>query len=365
MEYILPVVWVVIGLIVLVFGGEMLVRSASAMALAARISPLVIGLTVVAFGTSSPELAVSVQSSFAGEAEIAVGNAVGSNICNVLLILGLSALAAPLAISGGLLRVDVPIMVVSCISLFVLGLDGGLGRLDGGLMFGCLLVYLVVSIRRSRQGIPPAVAHEFETLTELEAGALRKHLVLQVVLMLVSLVALAVGSHWLVQGSVDIARLLGVSELMIGLTIIAVGTSLPEVVTSVMASLRGARDIAVGNVVGSNLFNMWGVLGPCALIAPGGVRIPADALWFDIPVMIAVAAVCLPIFFTGREVSRREGGAFLAYYVIYITYLVLDASDSALARPFGIVILWVALPLTALVLLIGVIQSVRHAQQRR
>ncbi|WP_305041876.1 calcium/sodium antiporter [Geoalkalibacter sp.] len=332
-----------VGLVALIGGAELLVRGASALAAAWGISPLVIGLTVVAFGTSAPELAVSVLSAWNGQPGIAMGNVVGSNIANVLLILGLSALAAPLLVARQVVRLEVPIMIGTSLLLVLLALDGRVGRIDGFLLFGGCLAYTVWTVRRSRReehqnDVPaPASGNPW-----LQGG-----------LILAGLVCLGVGSHWLVNGAVAIARIFGVSDLVIGLTVVAVGTSLPELATSVLASLRGQRDIAVGNVVGSNIFNILCVLGLSAAVVPGGVPVALSALTFDLPVMVAVALACLPIFFTGHLIARWEGGLFFLYYLAYVGYLVLNAVQHQSLPLLRESLVFFFLPLTAVTLAIS------------
>jgi len=358
-EYLVPIALIVAGFALLMAGGEMLVRGASRLAALAGISPLVIGLTVVALGTSAPEMAITLQSSLSGRADLAVGNVVGSNICNVLLILGLSALAAPLAVSVQLIRWDVPWMILASFLLLVLSLDGVIGRWDGGLLFGGLVAYVGWAVLQSRRESQKAQA-EYEKQYGVRARPRRKEIAIQAALIVGGLVLLTLGSHWLVGGAATIARLLGVSELLIGLTILAVGTSLPELAASVIASIRRERDIAVGNIVGSNLFNILGVLGLSALLAPNGIAVSKVALHFDIPVMIAVAVACLPIFFTGHAISRWEGGILFAYYLAYTAYLILGATDEELTRTFGRVMLGLVIPLTGATLVFSLVRALRQ-----
>ncbi|MFK8113698.1 MAG: calcium/sodium antiporter [Rubripirellula sp.] len=350
MDTTLAVVSILVGFVALVGGGEFLVRSSEKLAIAAGISPLVTGLTVVAFATSAPELAVVVQSAFTGTTDLAIGNAVGSNIFNVLFVLGLSAMVAPLVVTARLVRLDVPIMVAATVLLWLLSLDGQLSRLDGLLMVGLLIVYLIWSIRESRK------SNKIEE-SEIEipsAEAAQTGLWKQVVVFVVGLALLVVGAHFAVDGSVKIAQSFGVSELVIGLTVIAIGTSLPEVMTSVIATLRGQRDIAVGNVIGSNMYNVLGVLGLGSVIAPSGIGVTYDAIHFDMPVMIAVAAACLPIFYIGHRIARWEGGILFAYYIAYTIYLVLHATGSGFANPLKNSLAFFVLPLTVLTAMIGV-----------
>ena len=340
-----PVVLFVLGGILLVGGAELLVRGASRLAVAAGITPLVVGLTVVAFGTSAPEMAVTAGSAYAGQAEVALGNVVGSNIFNVLFILGISALIAPLVVAQQLVRFDVPLLIGVSVVVLLLSLDGRIGRFDGAVLFAGIVVYTVWLIRQSRHETP-AVVDEYDVAFAVPAERVRP--LVNIVLVLVGLGLLVVGARWLVEAAVTTATALGISELVIGLTIVAAGTSLPEVATSVLATIRGERDIAVGNVIGSCLFNLLAVLGLGGLVAPDGIPVIQGALSFDIPVMIAVAIAALPIFFTGYTIARWEAAVFLGYYLAYTGYLILDAADHGLAPQLGTAIIWFVAPLTVL-----------------
>ncbi len=340
--------FLVAGLVALTVGAEVFLRGASRLASLMGVSPLVIGLTVVAYGTSSPELAVSVCSAAAGSVELAIGNVVGSNICNILLLLGLSALIAPLTVSRQLIRWEVPLMVGVSVLPLVMGLDGCISRPEGLLLFGGCVLYTWWSVRQSRR----------ETLAAQEANGTppspsRKRWRAQVALALIGLAVLTAGSYAVVQGAVGIARLLGVGELVIGLTIIALGTSLPELATSLVASIRGQRAIAVGNIVGRNLLNLLMVLGLTAAVAPHGVNVPARALTFDLPVMISVAVSCLPIFLTGSIISRWEGAFFLLYYIAYMAYLVIDGGQRTPTTTLDTVLIVFAVPMLVIALLGG------------
>lgn len=350
-----------LGLVLLVVGAELLVRGASRLAATVGISPLVIGLTVVAYGTSSPELAVSVQSTFTGQADIALGNVVGSNIFNVLFILGVSALVAPLLVAQQLVWLDVPIMIGISLLIFVFALDGVIGRLEGAFLVLAAITYTVFLIRQSRKE-GKEITEEYAQEFGADEDSARGPIVLQLGFIVGGLALLVLGSRWLVNGAVEAAHWLGVSELVIGLTIIAAGTSLPEVATSVLASIRGERDIAVGNVVGSNIFNLLAVLGFCGLVAPGGVHVSPAVLNFDLPVMIAVAIACLPIFFTGHVIARWEGALFLGYYVAYSLYLILHATGHDALPRFSVLMLEFVIPLTVLTLIILAVRSL-HASR--
>lgn len=313
----------VVGLVLLTFGADVLVKGASSLAGSLGISPLVIGLTVVAFGTSAPEMSVSVSSALRGEADIAVGNVVGSNIFNVLFILGVSAMVASLMVQKQLVRFDIPIMIYASLIVLLMSIDGKISRFDGLLLFLGIVVYTVFLIKEARR----------EGVLVVEGGddiAPAQPLWKNIILIVVGLVMLVVGSQWLVDGAVEIAKYFGLSELVIGLTIVAAGTSLPELATSVMASLKGERDIAIGNIVGSNIFNIGAVLGLSGLIAPDGLPVAQSSLVVDIPVMILVAFACLPVFLANYIITRNDGITFVVCYVVYVLYLVLAAQQSAM-----------------------------------
>jgi cation:H+ antiporter len=348
----------VAGGALLIAGAELLVRGASRLAVSAGIAPLVVGLTVVAFGTSSPEMAVTVGSAYAGEADMALGNVVGSNIFNVLFILGLSALIAPLVVAQQLVRLDAPLVVGAAVLVLLMGFDGRIGRLDGLCLTAGIVAYTYFLVRQARRE-SAAVRAEYQEAFGEESRP-RIPWWRNAALVLGGLALLVVGADWLVDAAVATAAALGVSSLVVGLTIVAAGTSLPEVATSVLATVRGERDIAVGNVIGSNLFNLLGVLGLGGMFAPAGVTVPAGALAFDIPVMIAVAVATLPIFFTGYSIARWEGAVFLAYYVAYTTYVVMDATQHHALPRFGAAMSGFFLPLTALTLGVGMVRALRR-----
>ena len=347
------------GLVALVAGAELRVRGASKLALSFGISPLVVGLTIVAFGTSAPEMAVSVGAVLKGQTDIALGNVVGSNIFNVLFILGLSALIAPLVVHLQLIRQEVPIMIGTSVLLLVLGLDGRLGLTDGALLFGLLLAYTVFLIVQSRQqnasGSEPT---EFDAeLQPASAGAWDSKWPVQVLMIVVGLAFLVLGARWLVGAAVVFAQALGVSDLVIGLTIVAAGTSLPEVAASVAAALKGERDIAVGNVVGSCTFNILGCLGLSALVAgDAGLVVPASVMAFDIWVMLAVSLACIPEYLTGREIARWLGVVVLGFYASYVAYLILAAQQHAALGPFSAVMMGFVIPLSLVTLVVSVIR---------
>lgn len=342
------------GLLALIAGAELLVRGASRLALSFGISPLVVGLTIVAFGTSAPEVAVSVGAALDGRTDIAIGNVVGSNIVNVLLILGLSALITPLVVHAQIVRQEVPIMIGASLLLLVFATDGRVGFWESSFLVTLMLAYtlfLVLQSRRETQTIRDEYAHEVVKASHWDA-----HWGVQLLLIAAGLGLLVVGSQWLVAAATAFARAMGVSDLVIGLTVVAVGTSLPELATSLMAALRKERDIAVGNVIGSNIFNLLGCLGLTGLVTGNGLPISAGLLNFDLWVMLAAAFACLPVFISGREIARWEGGVFLAYFMAYTAYVVLSAQQHAMLPVFGTAMLSFVLPLTVVTLIVAMLR---------
>ena len=344
------------GLAALIVGANMLVRGASKLALSLGISPLVVGLTVVAFGTSSPEMAVSAGAALSGQTDIAVGNVVGSNIFNVLFILGVSALIVPLVVDVQLIRQEVPIMIGVSLLLMALALDGHIGALDGALMLvllGAYTTFLVVQSRAQTQAAKDEYAAEIKPAP---GGAWDGRWPVQVALIAAGLALLVLGADWLVTAAVTFAKALGVSDLVIGLTIVAAGTSMPEVAASLVAAFKGERDIAVGNVVGSNTFNILGCLGLSGVLAGGsGLSVAPSVLAFDLWVMLAVALACLPVFLSGREIARWEGGVFVAYYVAYVGYLILAAQQHDALGTFSAAMMSFVVPLTVITLVVSLL----------
>lgn len=298
-----------VGLVLLMAGGSLLVKGASDTALALGVSPLMIGLTLVGFGTSAPELVTSIQAALDGAPGIAVGNVVGSNICNVLLILGLAAVMSPIVTSARSFRRDGLVLALSALACLAVVMSGQAGRLAGVLLIGALVGYIWWAYRTEKE--------------EPEEMALPVRLPLAIGIAVAGLVLVVLGARWLVQGAVDLASALGVSDTLIGLTIVAVGTSLPELVTSVMAAMRGQHSIAFGNVVGSNIYNVLGILGATALVVP--VPIPPEIAAFDIWVMLAATAALIVFAVTGWKVTRGEGAVFLGGYAAYCGWLVAGA----------------------------------------
>ena len=313
----LAILYLALGLVLLYYGAEALVRGSSSLALRLGLSPLVIGLTVVAFGTSSPELVVSLKAGLTGQGNISVGNVVGSNICNLGLILGLCALVTPVATTSQIVRMDIPIMIaVTAFAIFLLS-NGTLTRTEGTLLATLLLAYVIFSIRLARRQQADAIGAEFGEAVKVS----KRGLAVDLLMVAGGLVLLIFGARFLVDGAVIIARAFGWSEALIGLTVIAIGTSLPELATSLVAAVKKEADIALGNIVGSNIFNLLGILGITAMVTPlaeSGISL------IDYAVMAVFALVLWPMAYHQKRITRLEGAILLAGYATYVSWLVLS-----------------------------------------
>lgn len=302
----------ILSLVALYFGAEWLVRGSSSLALRASISPLVVGLTVVAFGTSSPELVVSLNATLSGQGDIAAGNVIGSNIFNIAFILGLSAIVYPLQAKVQLFKIDIPVMVVASLLFTVMFWDGFLGRIGGGLFFAGILIYTGTSLCHSRKNKEAADTNE-------ESGMkIQKHWSFDIGLIVLGLVVLVFASDLLVKQAVIIAQFVGISEAVTGLTIVAAGTSMPELATSIVAATKKQSDIAIGNIVGSNIFNILAIMGLSALVHP---ITALQVNYVDLLVMLGVSLLLLPLVRTGFRINRWEGALLVSVYVIYTIYL--------------------------------------------
>ena len=339
------------GLVLLVAGAQLLVRCAEHIAAKLKVRPLLIGLTVVAMGSSAPQMTVSLQAAFNDTADIAVGSVIGSNTFNILVTLGLSALIIPLRVSRQLVRVDIPLMILASALVFTLALNHQLDRLDGFLLLGGLLAYLLLLLHQSRHSGHHHPHHDRPPTSWLRTLSL----------MGCALLLLGVAGHLLLGAALEVASELGLSERIIGLTIVAVSTSLPELATSLIAAFRGQREIAVGNVIGSNVFNLLGVLGLTALLAPSPLSVSPNALAFDLPVMLGVAALCLPVFYSGYRVTRVEGLLFLGLYLAYGLHVVSFTTGMPLASKLEHLMLFYILP----ALLVGVLLNAVRAWRRQ
>lgn len=346
---LLDIARIVAGLVLLVVGGEVLVRGASSLASRMGISPLVVGLTVVSVATSAPELAVTAGAVLDGQPDLAVGNVVGSNIANVLLILGIAALVLPLVVREQLVKIDVPVLVGISVMMLLVAMDGRISTLEGGVLLLAMAAHTVVTVVAGRRSHRASVRKRRGSAPE---GPEPLRTPVAALFVLVGVGLLVGGANLLVAGAVNIAEGLGVSSLVIGLTVVAIGTSLPELSASVIAAVRGQRDLAVGNVVGSCIANIGLVLGLPALVAPGGLPVPSAAIAFDIPIMVATTVVLVPVLFTGFTVARWEGGLFVVLYASYTAFIVLNATQHSALQGFETVMLVFVLPLVGLTLLV-------------
>jgi len=341
----IPTLWFILGLIALILGAEILVRSSSKLAASLGVSKLVIGLTVVAFGTSAPELAVGIEAGLMNQPDILMGNVIGSNLTNTLLILGLASLIIPLEVHKNLIRFDLPVMITSTLLLILLSLNNIITFWECAFLFLCLLIYLYALVRFSGK----------TRLTEEEtvkAGSPWKSGLLSIV----GLVMLIFGARWMVGSATIFAEKAGVSELLIGLTIVAVGTSLPEIVTSILAAVRGEKDLAVGSIVGSNILNILSVIGISGLFI-SGIPVQDSLLQVEYIILMAVSVLCFPIFFTGRRIKRIEGAIFLSSYILYLFYLYLDSIASSFLPSFVQWVLFGFVPVVVLYVIVALINE--------
>lgn len=313
------------GLIVITIGAEILLKGASKIATLLHIRPIVIGLTVVSIGTSLPELAVGLTAIGEGAGDIAIGNIAGTNLVNILFILGLSAAIRPLPLNLKSIKTEMYTMIIAAVLLLLLSLDGGLSIWDGILMLFLGIVYLVIIVRTSRNEpfhVQKEFEEEFETPTQHEKKDM-KVWGWNLMLLFCGIVATIYGAEKLVDGAVEIAKHFGMSDALIGLTIIAIGTSAPELATTIVATFRDERDVAIGNLLGSSIINIFIILGITSIFTPGGIHVSQDILWFDLPLAALVAVVCYPVFKSDQMVSRKEGITFVALYVAYLIFLLM------------------------------------------
>lgn len=338
---IIELLILIAGLALLVYGADLLVRAASALAESFGIPKLIVGLTVVAFGTSAPELAISLQSAYSGYPGILVGNVIGSNIANILLILGIAALIYPVKVATKIIRVDVPVMIFCGLLMFAISLNGIIGFWDALLLTVILIIYLYMLANEARYSMQNHIAG-IEKISRVKESFI----------LIIGFVMLIYGADLMVDSAVSIAEALGMSELIIGLTIVSVGTSLPEVAAAVAAMLRKEYEMVVGNVLGSNILNILAVIGFTGLFFPDAITIQPQSLQFDIPIMLVTFFACLPIFFTGYSISRWEGALFLAYYCAYIIFLILHATEHEAFNYLKNGMLFFVLPLTFITLFV-------------
>lgn len=307
--------WLLGGLVALILGAEVVVRYGSLLARRLGVPPMIIGLTVVSIGTSAPELAVGIDAMLVNAGSLAVGNIAGTNIVNLLLILGLSGAIREIHFGRRTRMLDLPAMAAAGVVLYLLSLDGQLGFWEGVPLVLVAVGYTVGLVwwtRRETRAVPP----------ELPPGPGGPVVVWYSLLLAGGIAVIVVGADWLVHGAVDLARLYGVSDAFIGLTVVAIGTSAPELVTALVSTVRGNRDIAIGNLIGSSVYNLTLILGVPVLVANGSGPVEPHLLQIDLPLMVLVGLLCVPVFVSGRRLSRNEGMLFVLGYVVYLTYLI-------------------------------------------
>jgi cation:H+ antiporter len=309
--------WLILGLVTLIVGGEVLVRGAVGIAKKANISTLVIGMTVISFGTSAPELFVSIDSAMEGNPEIAIGNVVGSNIANIALVLGITVLIFPIAAGRNSKLIDWPMMMLATILFFVFSLDLVIEVWEGAILFGILLVFTFLLIRNSRRTMKK---DKQQDTGDDEVASIKDKIWVSILLLLCGFVGLYFGAEWLVNGAVDIASSFGMEKRIIAVTVVAFGTSVPELVTSAVAAFKKETDISVGNLIGSNIFNIMAVIGITSLIKP--IPVQEAVINFDMWWVLAIAAVVLPMMLIGKKIGRIHGALLFSTYVIYISVLV-------------------------------------------
>ncbi|HRO47002.1 calcium/sodium antiporter [Agriterribacter sp.] len=313
------------GLVIILLGAELVLRGAARIAVMLGVKPMIIGLTVVSVGTSMPELAVGITAVSDNIGSLAVGNIAGTNILNILFILGLSAAIKPLPLQLLSIRFDVPVMIASAVALIIMALDGVLSRLEGILLVLAAVVYTIALVRLSKRetaAMRKEYEEEFSSKALLEKNGGRSSIINNTIILIAGIGFSILGANLLVAGSVEIALNLGVSDAVIGLTIVAIGTSAPELATTLVATAKNDRDVAVGNLIGSSIANILVILGITCIASPNGIDVSREILWFDLPLAAAVAIVCYPVFRSGRMVSRREGIGFVIAYLIYLSTLI-------------------------------------------
>lgn len=340
---ILTAFWFIFGLAFLIWGAEILVRSSSKLAASVGVSKLVIGLTVVAFGTSAPELAVGIEAGISNQPDILLGNVIGSNLTNTLLILGLSALIIPLKVHKNLIRFDLPVMIGATLLLIYLSFNNLLTFWECMILLVCLILYLYALIRFTGK----ATISKQELL---DAGSPW----LNGLLAVTGLVMLIIGARWIVESATIFAEMAGVSELVIGLTIVAIGTSLPEIVTSIMAAVRGEKDLAVGSIIGSNILNILSVIGISGLFI-SGIPVQDSLIHVDLIVLLGISVLCAPFFYSGKIISRTEGAVLFSGYLLYLTYLYLDSIQSSMLEGFADILFYGVIPLVIVYAIVVVI----------
>ncbi len=319
-----PLIIFLAGLVVITVGAELTLRGATAFAALMGVKPIIIGLTIVSVGTSMPELAVGITAASEGRGTLAIGNIAGTNILNILFILGLSAAIRRLPLPMLSLRLDVPVMIAAAVGLILMSWNGVISRIEGMVLVAGAILYLIALMRLSKRETAAMRREYAEEYGERVLIRKRGRFVVlaKLGILLVGMALTIWGAELLVDGAVQMAQRMGVSDAVIGLTIVAIGTSAPELVTTMVATWKDDREVAVGNLIGSSISNILVILGLTCIAAPKGVDVSRDILWFDLPLAAAVAIACYPVFRSDRAVSRTEGVVFVCLYVVYLVTLV-------------------------------------------
>lgn len=313
--------WLILGLVTLVFAGDFLVRGAVGLAKKFQISTLVIGMTVISFGTSAPELLVCIDAAMGGHPEIAIGNVVGSNIANIALVLGITVLILPIVVDRNSKRIDWPMMMLATVLFTLFAIDGEIQRYEGVILFSILVVFTYLLIRNSRKATKKMNAENPVEGAD-EISQIKDKISISIVYLVIGLIGLYFGAEWLVDGATEIAKSFGMEERIIGVTVVAFGTSVPELITSAMAAYRGETDISIGNLIGSNIFNIMAVIGMTSIITP--IAVSENSLNVDFWWMIGIAVALLPLMIFGKKIGRIKGALLVSTYVLYISILVIS-----------------------------------------
>ena len=357
----LDVVFFLAGLALLVVGAEGLVRGSTRLGRLAGLSPLVVGLTIVSFATTAPEASVSITASARGQNGLAIGNVLGSNIFNILVVAGAAAAIIGIPVSNMTIRKDLPVLIVGTVVVYLLALNRTVVEWEGAVLVVALIAFIGYSVWQSRTEARPTR----ESRVERTRRAALNEMGIGLVLSLIGAGLLVFGSRLFVDSASSMAEAFGVSELIIGLTIVSMGTSAPELTTSIVASLRGETDLAIGNAVGASVINLLGVIGGSALVSGGGLKVPEDALRLDFPVALTVGIIVLAIAVFGRRAGRRDGIFMIAFYAVYLSALIAISINSDVLTPASIVALAVVLPLSCAAAIFAIARSILRPGPQR
>jgi cation:H+ antiporter len=349
------------GLGLLVMGAELLVRGSTRLGELAGLSPLVVGLTIVSFATTAPEATVSITAASSGRGELALGNVLGSNIFNMLVVVGAAALITALPVTSITVRKDVPVLIIATAVVLLFAINGTVAKWEAVLMLLALVAFISFSVWQSRRDSHPTAG----SMIRRTRRAAMREISLGSTLGLGGAVLLVFGSRLFVDSASTIAAELGVSELIVGLTVAAVGTSAPELTTSIVAAVKGQTDVAVGNAIGASIINLLGIVALSSLVSPGGLAVPNNAIQLDFPVALSVAVMALPMAMIGMRIVRWKGAFMITYYGVYVAVLIIDSVSDGLVEKFSVVMLAVVLPATVAAAAYGVFRANRRYRRLR